>query len=77
MCYVCLKDDMFGMAEAFGNKYGGGFSTPDGKLRAKAIFIKQAIRTIDEEGGEGVRCPDGVDVVDRLKQAQYDIARQL
>lgn len=75
MCYVCLKDDLFNNAEAFGQRYGKAIPGSNGRLRAKAIYLKEAIKVLESEIDP--RCDDGEKSLQQLKDEQYRLSREL
>lgn len=72
MCYVCLKDNLLDVADEFAKKFA---SKHVGKLQAKAIYIKQALRVLDTND-EG-KCEVGNAMVERLREEQYNLAKQM
>ena len=72
MCYICLKDNPFDMAEAFAQRYA---SKDVSRVQAKAIFIKQALKAFDQ--APDAKCDVGEGTVERLREEQYKIAREL
>lgn len=72
MCYVCLKDNLVDLSDEFAKKYGDGTV---GRLGAKAIYIKQAIKMLEQSPER--RCEVGDGMLERLKEEQYRLARQL
>lgn len=72
MCYVCLKDNPFDVAEAFGKRYGVKGLT---QLQAKAIYVKQLLRVMDQH--DETRCDIGEGTYLRLKEEQAKFARQM
>lgn len=74
MCYVCLKDDLFNNAEAFGQRNAKAFAH-NGRVKAKMIYIKEAIKILESE--KDSRCDDGEKSLQQLKDEQYRLSREL
>ena len=72
MCYICLKDNPFDMADRFAKKYA---SKQISEIQAKAIFIKQAVKAYERSDEQ--RCHVGDATLNSLKDEQYKIARQM
>lgn len=65
MCFMCLKDDVF----------GGKDPTKEQLAKERALKVKQLIT--EAEARKHEMCYVGDAAVDLLKQEQYDLARQL
>lgn len=65
MCFMCLKDDVFGPPQPKKQQL----------LRERAKHVKQLLSEAEERRME--MCYVGDAAVDLLKQEQYDLAKQL
>lgn len=65
MCFMCLKDDIFGAKDPSDHQ----------RLRERAAKVKQLLREADERKNE--TCYVGDAAVGLLKEEQYALARQL
>lgn len=63
MCYLCLKDDPFAVKP---------LTTVD-RIKQRALEIKFLLREAEEHD----KCHIGDATIERLKQEQYELARQL
>ena len=63
MCYMCLQDDTFSVKK----------QTTEQRLRERAAYVKKLLT----EANEHLICDEGDDVIKRLKEEQYELARQL
>ncbi len=64
MCYLCIKDNPFAPANE-------GSSTT--RKRARMLEIKRLLG----EAERNTQCSDGQEAVERLKQEQYSLSREL
>ena len=65
MCYLCLRDDIFGAKDPSDRE----------RLRERAAKVKELLREAEDRRLEN--CHIGDAVVDLLKEEQYDLAKQL
>ena len=63
MCYLCLKDDPFAVKPL----------TTSDRIKRRALEIKQLLK----EAEEREMCHIGDATIKRLKDEQYELARQL
>jgi hypothetical protein len=75
MCYACIFNpyDVIDLAQQTAQQR---FKARRERLQHEAELIKEARKVIDEETG-GALCGTGNDVVESLKERQYQIAREL
>lgn len=72
MCYLCSKDPIFDIIEKL---YPSNEAKND-RIRARAI--KDALNAIEENKEHGLSpCDGGKQMVFRMKQEQYRLARRL
>jgi hypothetical protein len=72
MCFLCLQENPFEAAEAFAKPYDGRNAS-----RAKAVVFKELIKSVEAGIEKEDLCDIGDATLERMKEKQYELAREL